>query len=118
MAGGPREHRRLNPELKQVLLLTRRSHTGTLIGELARQPIPYPGIQDVAGHPAQVEGVLVVLARERVQRIPAIPVQISLLGPTSSKFTSNKPARPGPCTVCIRWPLGGSVKVAGRIYQR
>jgi hypothetical protein len=63
VAGGPREHRRLDLEFEQVLLLTRRwqGQVGTLVAELLSQPVPDLRLRDVAGQPAQVEGVLVVV---------------------------------------------------------
>ncbi len=60
--GGSGDHRRPDSELEQVLLLPRRWHReiGALPGELTCQPVPGLKMRDVAGHPAQVEGVLIV----------------------------------------------------------
>src|SRR5258708_40323801 len=68
MAGGPGEHRRLDMELEEVLFLTWRWHReiGTLVGELPCQPIAGLGMRDVAGHPAQGDGVLAVCEGERM----------------------------------------------------
>jgi len=81
MAGGPCEHRRLYLEFEEVLLLTRRSQRGlgALVGELPCQAVPDLGMRDVAGHPAQIESVLVVFEGKRVHRIAPVAVEISLL---------------------------------------
>src|SRR5258706_5639923 len=81
MAGGPGEHRRLDMELEEVLLLTWRWHReiGTLVGELPCQPVAGLGMRDVAGHPAQVEGVLVVFEGERMHRVASVAVKVFLL---------------------------------------
>jgi len=81
MPGGPRQHRRLQVEFEQVLLLTRRGQgAGALGGELPGQLVPDLRLGDVAGHTAQVEGVLVVVEGERVHRITPVAVEISLFG--------------------------------------
>ena len=46
LAGGPREHRRLQLEFEEVLLLPRRGQgVGALGGELPGQPVPKLGMQ-------------------------------------------------------------------------
>ena len=81
MAGGPGEHRRLDMELEEVLLLTRRwrREIGTLVGELPCQPVAGLGMRDVAGHPAQVEGVLVVFEGEGMHSVTSVAVKVFLL---------------------------------------
>ena len=81
MAGGPGEHRRLDTELEEVLFLTWRWHReiGTLVAELPCQPIAGLGMRDVAGHPAQVEGVLVVFEGERMHSVASVAVKVFLL---------------------------------------
>jgi hypothetical protein len=82
VARGPREHRRLDLELKEVLFLTWRwrGQSGTLVGELPCQPVPSLEMRNVAGHPAQVEGILVVFEGKRVHRVATVAVEIPLLG--------------------------------------
>ena len=81
MAGGPGEHRRLDMELEEVLLLTWRWHReiGTFVAELPCQPIAGLGMRDVADHPAQVEGVLVVFEGERMHSVASVTVKVFLL---------------------------------------
>lgn len=80
MAGGLCEHRRLHLELEEMLLLAWRwqGELGALGGELLGQAVPDWGMRDVAGHPGQVEGVLVVWEGKRVHRIAPVTVEISL----------------------------------------
>jgi len=81
MAGGPGEHRRVNLELEEVLLLTRRwqDEVRPLVGELPCQPVSGQGIRDVSGDPAEIERVLVVIEGIGVHRIAAVAVEVGLL---------------------------------------
>ena len=62
-----------------------RDLAGSLGGEQLGKCAPGGRIVNGLSTAGAVEGVLVVLARKRMQRIPAVPVQIGLLGPGHDK---------------------------------
>ncbi len=87
VAGCPGEQAALQAEAEQVILCP---WCGDLwIGPFGDkelgQGLPGGRIVNCLNTAGAVKGVLVVLARKRVQRIPAVPVEIGLLGPGHDK---------------------------------
>jgi len=83
----PGEQAALDVEAEQVIV--RRRHrdagTGSLGDEEFGQCLPGGRILNGMSTAGAVEGILIVLAGERVQRVPAVPVEIGLLGPWHDK---------------------------------
>jgi hypothetical protein len=89
VAGRPGKQATLQAEAEQVIAGGGRwdLESGPLGNEEFGQCLPGGRIVNGLSTAGAAEGVLVVLAGKRVQRVPAVPVEIGLLGPAQTHPT-------------------------------